>query len=426
MYRSFLSTALLAATLGTQAQTQVHQVFVLSEGYYDFFGEGGQLVPVTLGSYDPEAGTYQTVATITGPRFGSDVLVHEGSVYVAADDRILRFDANTYAQTGMAMVQGVRKLAVHGSELLLTKGELGGLDSYFEARDTETLELLWSLTPQDGLTFSAEDVVVVGDKAYLAVNNAFDWSNVVGKVGVVDLLSHSYSNEIDLGANGTNPEKLFVVDGMLHTFNNKDFTGSSISAIDLGGASLNYTNDVALNSGCAASAYAAERIYFMEYSHNELARYDVASATVLDTLEGSPAVYGLIEDPMNGVLYATTTDFFSTGEFHVLDLEGQVLSTVPAAVSAGNMDLDVRLSTGVSVQRLPTIGAYPDPATDELFVTLPGEGTKQVDVLDATGRRVMSHRVAAMQAQRMDVSSLAPGTYVLRTEGAAPVRFTKR
>jgi hypothetical protein len=61
-----------------------------------------------------------------------------------------------------------------------------------------------------------------------------------------------------------------------------------------------------------------------------------------------------------------------------------------------------------------------------LFVTLPGEGNKQVDVLDATGRRVMSHRVAAMQAQRMDVSSLAPGTYVLRTEGAAPVRFTKR
>ena len=34
------------------------------QGYYDYFGGGGQLVPVTLGSYDPAAGTYATVATI--------------------------------------------------------------------------------------------------------------------------------------------------------------------------------------------------------------------------------------------------------------------------------------------------------------------------------------------------------------------------
>ncbi len=426
MYRSLLSCALLAAALGTQAQLQVHQVFVLSEGYYDFFGEGGQVIPVTLGSYDPATGTYQTVATITGPRFGSDVLVHDGSVFVAADDRILRFDADSYQQTGSALVQGVRKLAIWDDALLITRGELGGLTHYFEARDKNTLDLLWTLTPQDGLTMSAEDVVVVGDKAYLAVNNAFDWSNLAGKVGVVDLLTHTYTNEIDLGTNGTNPEKLFVVDGMLHTFNNKDFTGSSISTIDLGAASLTYTNDVALNSGCAASAYAAERIYFMEYSQNELARYDVASASVLDTLGGSPAVYGLVEDPINGVLYATTTDFFSTGEFHVLDMEGQVISTVPAAISAGNMDLDLRMSTGVSVPRMPAVQVFPDPASEELFVTLPAGATKQVDVLDATGRRVSSHRVAAFPAQRIDVSMLAPGTYLLRAEGAAPARFTKR
>ena len=91
MYRSFLSCAALAAALFLHAQQEVHQVFVLSEGYYDNFGGGGQLVPVTLGSYDPEAGTYQTVATLTGPRFGSDVIVDGSSVYVAADDRIVRF-----------------------------------------------------------------------------------------------------------------------------------------------------------------------------------------------------------------------------------------------------------------------------------------------------------------------------------------------
>lgn len=426
MYRSLLSCAAFAATLFLQAQQQVHQVFVLSEGYYDYFNGGGQLVPVTLGSYDPVSGNYNTVVTITGPRFGSDVLVDAGSVYVAADDRVLRYDADTYAETGMAVVQGVRKLAIWGDKLLLTRGELGGLDHYFEVRDKNTFDLLWTLDPTDGLTMSAEDVVVVGDRAYLAVNNAFDWANLAGRVGVVDLLSHTYETEVDLGPNGLNPEKLFVVDDMLHTFNNKDFSGSSISAIALGDASLTYTNDVASNSGCAASAYADEKVYFMEYSQNELARYSIAAASVLDTLSGSPAVYGLLEDPINEVLYATTTDFFSTGEFHVLNMDGMVLSTVPAAVSAGNIALDIRLSTGTLDLGAPRLAIYPNPTTNEVFLTVPGGGRISLEMLDATGRVVMRHVGQGGVTQRLDLADLAAGSYLVRAEGYAPVRFTKR
>ncbi len=426
MYRSILSCAALASALFVNGQQEVHQVFVLSEGYYDYFNGGGQLVPVTLGTYDPVAGTYQTVATISGPRFGSDVLVDAGSVYVAADDRVLRFDADSYAEVDMEPVQGVRKLAVWGDKLLLTRGELGGLDHYFEVRDKNTLDLLWTLDPADGLTMSAEDVVVVGDMAYLAVNNAFDWANLAGKVGVVDLLAQSYASEIDLGANGLNPEKLFVVDDVLHTFNNKDFTGSSISAISIAGTSLTYTNNVASNSGCAASAYAAEKIYFMEYSQNELARFDIATASVLDTLTGSPAVYGLTEDPINGVLYATTTDFFSAGDFHVLGLDGQVLSTVAAAVSAGNIALDIRLSTEVADFTSPTISLYPNPATDEVFVNLPTGQRAQLDLLDATGRLVRSIAPVNSGTQRIGIADLASGMYTLRLAGFAPARFTKR
>lgn len=122
MYRSFLSSVALASALWLHAQQQVHQVFILSEGYYDYFNGGGQLVPVTLGSYDPVSGTYQTVATLTGPRFGSDVILDGTSVFVAADDRIVRFDADSYAETGMVLVQGVRKLAVWGDDLLITRG----------------------------------------------------------------------------------------------------------------------------------------------------------------------------------------------------------------------------------------------------------------------------------------------------------------
>ncbi|MCB9184484.1 MAG: T9SS type A sorting domain-containing protein [Flavobacteriales bacterium] len=423
MYRPFLSAALFSAIAFANAQ-QVHQVFVLSEGYYDFFGGGGQLIPVTLGSYDPATGTYQTVATITGPRFGSDVLVDGASVYVAADDRVLRFDADSYQQTGEAMVSGVRKLAVWNDLLLLTRGELGGLPHYFEARDKNSLELLWTIDPAAGLTMSAEDVLVVDDKAYLAVNNAFDWSNLAGRIGVVDLATGSYENEVDLGPDGLNPEKLFVHQGELLAFSNTDFSHSSISRV--GAGEVEYTVTVSSNSGCGASELvgAQEQVYFLEYAQNELVRFDVATASVGDTLSGSPAVYGLLADPFNPVLYATTTDFVSTGDFHVLALDGSVLSTVPAAVASGHLALDIRLSTGVEQLARPGMAVFPNPADELVTISLPLTGA-DVEVLDATGR-VVDRQRAGSGLLRLSLAGYPAGLYTVRAEGMAPVRFTKR
>ena len=406
----------------------VHQVLVLSEGYYDFFGGGGQLVPVTLGSYDPVSGTYSTVATITGPRFGSDVLADDGIVFVAADDRVLRFDADTYQPLGEAMVAGVRKLAIWGDALLITRGELGGLPHYFEARDKSTLDLLWTIDPSDGLTMSAEDVIVVGDKAYLAVNNAFDWSNLAGKVGVVDLVAQSYGSEIDLGPDGLNPEKLFVKDGDVLAFCNNDFSSSSISRVSLDGTPvLQYTTVVAENSGCAASALveAEDKVYFLEYAQNELARFDLGTGAVSDTLSGSPAIYGIIEDPINGVLYATTTDFLSAGDFHVLGLDGQVLATVPAAVSSGNLALDIRLSTAVAEHEAASIRAFPNPADQELLVQTMS-GATWIEVRDAAGRLIRREVMAPGVQHRISLAGIAPGLYTVQAEGSSAARFTKR
>lgn len=410
------------------AQQQVHQVFVLSEGYYDYFNGGGQLVPVTLGVYHPAAGTYQTVATLNGPRFGSDVLVDEGIVFVAADDRILRFDADTYLPLGEAPVPGVRKLAVWNDLLLLTRGELGGLPHYFEARDKNSLALLWTIDPADGLTMSAEDVVVEGDKAYLAVNNAFNWSALAGQVAIIDLPAQAYAGAVDLGPDGRNPEKLFVKEGDVMAFCNNDFSRSAISRVGTGAApQLEYTVVVAEHSGCAASAMVAalDKVYYMEYAQNELARFDLATASVSDTLIGSPAVYGLIEDPVNAVLYATTTDFFSTGDLHVLSTDGQVLSTVPAAVSCGNLALDLRLSTGLPALPERSLRLHPIPAETDLFIGLDGAaGT--IEVRDATGRLVLTERAASAPVQRLDIGHLPAGAYTLSIVGGGRGSFVKR
>lgn len=426
MYRSIFSASLLAIALQGSAQSYVHRVLVLNEGYFDYFGGGGQLVPVTLGSYDPATSTYQTVATLTGPRFGSDVMVDGSSIYVAADNKVLRYDADSYALLGEVDIAGVRKLAVWNDQLLLTRGELGGLDHYFEVRDKIDLSLIYSLSPDDGLAFSAEDVLVVGDIAYLAVGNAFDFANLQGRIGVVDLNTQTYMEEVDLGPEGRNPERLIDYEGAIFAFNNKDFTGSSISKISTGGT-LEYTTNVAENSGCAASTRVGNTIYYMEYDQNELARFDLNSGLVVDTLSGSPAVYGLIEDATTGVLYATTTDFFSSGDLHVLDPQGQVLSTVPVGVSPGNLALDIRTTTGVEEGDVAAFGVYPNPADGHIMLTgeLPANPVA-VEIMDAFGRLVMLENRTLAGNAGIDISALRSGVYSLRVNGGIAARFTKQ
>ena len=429
MYRSLLSVFAFIAFLGASAQSYVHQVFVLNEGYYDM-NTSTQVVPVSLGSYDPVSSTYQTVANITGPRFASDVEVRDGAVFVAADDQLLKYDANTYALLDQVTVPGIRQLALWNNKVLLTRGELGGLPHYFEVRDAATLALNYAVTPADGLLYSAEDVEVVGDRAYLAVGNAFDWNNLVGKVVAIDLPLGTYESEVDLGPNGLNPENIMVNGTDLFVLNNKDFTGSSISRVSVGNASLTYTNNVALNSGCGASVLADDHIYYMEYAVDRLARYSVNTDAVADTLTASVSPYGLIADPVNGVLYGTTTDFFSSGELHTMALDGTVLSTVAVGVSPGRLALDVRSITGIADKDAPVLGLFPNPAVDQLQVALTTNKVSNenitLTIIDLNGQVIYQRIISADQVRTtVDVANLPAGTYFLRSNDGKQV-ITKR
>lgn len=425
MYRSFLSVLGLCALLSAGAQQTVHQVFVLNEGYFDFNTQT-QVVPVSLGSYDPVAGTYQTVASIPGPRFASDVEVAEGVVYVAADDQLLKYDADSHVLLGQVTVPGIRQLALWNDRVLLTRGELGGLPHYFEVRLASDLSLDYAITPADGLLYSAEDVKVVGDVAHLAVGNAFDWGNLVGEVAQVDLTTGSYLGAIDLGPDGLNPEHIMVDGTELFVLNNTDFSKSSISRVS--GGALSYTVDVAVNSSCGASVLADGQVYYMEYALNKLARFGTATGSITDTLAGSLAPYGMLHDPVNGVLYTTTTDFVTSGELHVTALDGTILSMVAVGVSPGRLALDLRSGNGVEDHEALDLRLFPNPAEDRLQVSRAGSAEGgQLVVRDAAGREVLRQAVPSGSVSfAVDVQALPGGTYLLQLNNGAAHRFTKR
>src|SRR5690606_9647829 len=98
--------------------------------------------------------------------------------------------------------------------------------------DKHSLELLYELTTDNGPAYASEGIVIRDNTAYIAINNGFVFGEEVGLIGVVDLETRTYLDEIDLGPSGRNPENIMHDDAMLYTLNNKDFSSSSISVVD--------------------------------------------------------------------------------------------------------------------------------------------------------------------------------------------------
>jgi uncharacterized protein with WD repeat len=66
-----------------------------------------------------------------------------------------------------------------------------------------------------------------------------------------------------------------------------------------------------------------------------------------------------------------------------------------------------------SVQELETVfNVFPNPASNEVFVTINGGAAAQVTVFDASGRLLFS----VQRTTRVDISALAAGVYMLQVE----------
>jgi len=258
-----------------QAQQYVHQVLVLNEGYYDY-QTSTQGVPVTVGSYNPSTQLYQEVSTINGMRFASDLIIDGNHYYVAADTKILKYDLNTHALVAEVMCPGVRNLAISQGKLIATRGEyLTTFDSYLHVYDANSLQLIQAIDTIQGPKWATQNIVIQGNTAFVAVNNGYEWGNEKGLIGRLDLQNLSYGNEIDLGPDGKNPDNLFAYNGMLYTVNNKDWSGSSVSKVNVLAGSVQTENIANAGTGCGTSALFNDKLIYQLSMATSLEAYDL-------------------------------------------------------------------------------------------------------------------------------------------------------
>ena len=414
--KKVLLTLSLSLTALVQAQNYVHQALILNEGYFDY--QTNQIIdPVTIGSYNPANQTYQIVDTLEGMRFGSDVIIDGNFYYVAADTKIFKMDLNTHQEVASVSCPGVRNLGIYQNKLVATRGEyLTSYSSYLHIYDANTLSLIQAIDTVQGPKWAAQNIVIDGSSAYIAVNNGYEWGNEKGLIGKLDLSNLSYGNEVDLGSDGKNPDNLVKLGGFLYTVNNKDFSGSSISKVAIDGTSNSTVNLAAASTGCGTSALRDNKLIYQLSMETILNEFDVNVMNSSGPVTGHTLnYYELAQEPVTGQLYTSETDFFSFGKVHIFDANNNELSNFNVGISPGTIVFDVRSSAGIAAIE-NTLSVYPNPAVDLLNVSI--DGVKRV--YDLTGKLLIES-----SSTSLDISSLNQGIYLLNVNGINQ-QFMKR
>lgn len=407
----------IGLTTFAQAQSYVNQAIILNEGYFDYTNNV-IVEPVTIGSYNPATQVYSIVDTLENMRFGSDIVIAGNYYYVAADTKIFKMDLNTHQEVASVSCPGVRNLGIYQNKLVATRGEYETtFDSYLHVYDASNLTLIQAIDTLDGPKWAAQNIVMDGAVAYIAVNNGYVWGSEKGIVGKLDLATLTYGNEIDLGPEGKNPDNLMKSGDFLYTVNNKDWSGASVSKISLLNPSAETVNLASASTGCGTSALVNENIVYQVSGETTLNEFNYAAMNNVGPVAGiNLSFYELANDDVNNYMYASTTDFATFGKVYIYDSNNDEVTNFMVGTSPGTIVFDVRASVGVN-ELTTSFNVFPNPATTELNIASNLEG--KVIVRNALGQEVI-----VSNAKQLNLSALSAGTYTVTFNGAVQ-KFVK-
>jgi hypothetical protein len=358
---------------GIMAQNVVNQVLILNEGRYDYT-TGEIETPVTIGSYNPVTNNYSVVDTIDGARFASDMLIDGNYFYVAADTQLLKYDLNTYELLASQSVTGARNILVVNDNLFVSRGEYGiSFDSYFQIYSKSDLTFISELDTTEGPKWTTQNMVCTDNKLYVAINNGFDWGNEKSLIGVIDLSTLSYLEEIDLGSDATNPDNMMITDDYIYTVNNKNWSGASFSKVDLSTHSSTTINVSDVSTGCGTSCLRGDKINFQISMDSVLLEWDPATLlSSVNPLGINQNFYELAFDEVNNYLYASETDYSTYGKVHIYDTDNNLVFEFDCGVSPGTIVFDVRNTNSIEDYSI-------NKTQDDVFFDLFGRKINQIE-----------------------------------------------
>ncbi|MFZ1256496.1 MAG: T9SS type A sorting domain-containing protein [Saprospiraceae bacterium] len=397
---------------------QLTKILVLNEGAFDYT-KNTIIEPVSIGSFDINSRIYTKLNEVAGARFASDIIQDGSSYWVAADKEIVVYDLLSHQKLRSFTLEGVRKLACYKDFLIVTRGEyLKQLSAYIQIYNKHTFDLIYEV-PYQVLPYTAENIIVKDDNAFIAINNGFDFGKEVGKIVKLNLTTLKLEAILELGPEGKNPENLMLVKDQLISLNNKDFTGSSISLIDLNSNQIDNYNLTNVSSLCGTSTLVGESVLYQEIGKEDLGLFQLNTKQSAFYKNIGKSFYGMSYDSKSNLICAAETDFKSFGRVNVYDSNLDEKYVFTAGVSPGYF-VFVNASS-VSTKQLESLQfeLSPNPIVSK-FKIITKDPIDEIKVMDFYGK-VLIHK----KQKSIDLEGLQAGAYILSVQNKDQIGYKR-
>ena len=379
---------------------------------------------VSVASYKPSDASTSEFGTIFTQSV-QDIVIDGHFAYVAAQDSIVKFNIDTYERIAATEAIGVHNLAV-ADDILIASFWYPATKNFVQSFSTKDLS---QLAVFSDISDEAAGILIYKDLAYVAIPGG--WASTKGKIAVIKFARDILIEEIDLGEKGVGVSDLFFLqgDGDFLVSVNKSPWGTAIgylSLIDLSNHEpISFAFEASIGSGIELFK---DDLYLMidgGIGRIDLALMKITEPEVVPNPGNGFSAAAL--DVLNGLFYATTTDYTTTGEGTIYNMEGEISGSFKAGISAEALAIDYRDNTGIfEKSTAEKLSVFPNPATQLINFSIPnGQEVINTFVMDISGR-VVYH---GTDNKQVNVSELNPGLYFITIETTASVftgKFVKQ
>ncbi len=400
---------LLAAVTAQAQSPYLHQVFVASGGDFndpdDF---------ASVGVFDPDQNAFEVFDTIFTQSVQDLVVMDESFVFVAAEEKLVKYHADTYERLASVDIPGIHNLAIGAfpyQDHLIVGKWFGTLDNEYVQVYDSNLNLLFSTDEVEGDT---DEILAIDD--YFLVANQGPFGASSGKIQVFNIAELAYEGEIDLGEEGLGISSLIYVDTMespsIFALANLGWGSTSANLIELDPSTFETISITSLDKGIERLLGVGDfnEVFYKDWD-GALGYFDLYDNNFNTISQGPYAALDI--DYEHNTIVATDANYTESGDAHIIELDGEFVLDFPVGISPEAVALDMRLPS--SVEELPQgargLVCYPQPADDHLSI-LTDLQLNSWRLTDLSGRMLMSMEANWGTSESINVSGLAPGMYI--------------
>ncbi|MBN1337987.1 MAG: T9SS type A sorting domain-containing protein [Bacteroidales bacterium] len=404
-----LMQGLFFLLLRLSAQVEMKQLIIGAGGIY-----GNPADHVTITGFDPATSAYSSIGEVMRESI-QDIFIHEGFIFVAAEDSIVKFDLETKQKVASVYESNLSRLLCHDGILYVSRrSDISGPPAdgiYLKSFSMQNLQLL---SQTEGISSDAAGICIIADTVYVAVPG--DWQATEGKLAVTGM-NLSLVREMNFGTGAAGIYDLYADGLMLFSVNKSPYLSTTGSVTAYHTETMEWSTTVYNHAFGKGVGKDGNILYLI--INNGIGSIDLSSLNILEaSIVPDPGSAGFIYiadavyDHVSQLFYVTVTDYFSMGEGKIFDLSGNETGAFEADISAEAIEIEYVLNPATRERNKSwELSVWPVPFRDNLFWQSI-RNIQAIAVFDRTGREVARQPGMAHEGS-LDLSWLMPGFYVV-------------